>query len=180
MLESDELRFLIIGNNFDWTLPKSIAVRQTAKTLTRKDGSPLQLNLFEFVPEEDFNETEKAVALYLENQSRLFFWYRNRSRRDYSIQGWRQHRIYPDFILTATDKDTGMDYERVYVVETKGLHLKDNAKTDYIRKVFNICTRQAKSRHWSELGIAMKGKVLRFEVLSEDEWEAKLNGMLAE
>jgi hypothetical protein len=66
------------------------------------------------------------------------------------------------------------------VVETKGRHLKDNAKTDYIRKVFSICTRQAKSRHWSELGIAMKDKVLRFEVLSEDEWEAKLNGMLAE
>jgi type III restriction enzyme len=180
MLEKDELRFLIIGNNFDWTLPKSISVRPTAKTLTRKDASPLQLNLFGFVPEEEFNETEKAVAWYLENQSRLFFWYRNRSRRDYSIQGWRQHRIYPDFILAATDKDTGTDYERVYVVETKGLHLKDNAKTDYIRKVFSICTRQAKSRHWSELGIAMKDKVLRFEVLSEDEWEAKLNGMLAE
>jgi hypothetical protein len=32
------------------------------------------------------------------------------------------------------------------VVETKGLHLKDNAKTDYICKVFDICTRQAKLR----------------------------------
>ena len=57
MLEKDELRFLIIGNNLDWTLPKSISVRPTARTLTRKDGSPLQLNLFKFVPEEDFNET---------------------------------------------------------------------------------------------------------------------------
>ncbi len=56
------------------TLPKSIAVRPTAKTLTRKDGSPLQLNLFEFVPKEDLNGTEKAVAWYLENQGRLFFW----------------------------------------------------------------------------------------------------------
>ena len=180
MLDKDELRFLIIGNDFDWTLPASIAVRPTARTLTRKDGSPLQLNLFEFVPEDDFNETEKAVAWYLENQRRLFFWYRNRSRRDYSIQGWREHRIYPDFIFTASEKDTRTDYERVYVVETKGLHLKDNTKTDYIRKVFNICTREAKSRNWDEFGINMKGKVLRFEVLSEDEWEAKLNEILLE
>jgi type III restriction enzyme len=180
MLEKDALRFLIIGNNFDWTLPTSISVRPTAKTLTRKDGSPLQLNLFEFVPEEDFNETERAVAWYLENQRRLFFWYRNRSRRDYSIQGWREHRIYPDFIFTATDKDTQTDYERVFVVETKGLHLKDNAKTDYIRKIFNICTREAKSRNWSDLGLGMKDKVLRFEVLSEGEWEAKLNEILVE
>jgi hypothetical protein len=72
------------------------------------------------------------------------------------------------------------DYESVYVVETKGLHLKDNAKTDYIRRVFDICTQQAKSRSWSELGLEMKGKVLRFEVLAEDEWEAKLNKILAE
>ncbi|MCG2660005.1 MAG: DEAD/DEAH box helicase family protein, partial [Kiritimatiellae bacterium] len=92
MMEKDELRFLIIGNNFDYSFPKALAVKPTAKTLTRKDGSQLELSLFEFVPEEDFNETEKAVAWYLENQHRLFFWYRNRSRHDYSIQGWREHR----------------------------------------------------------------------------------------
>lgn len=180
MLKKDELRFLIIGNNFDWPLPKSMAVRPTAKTLNRKDGSPLQLSLFDFVPEEDFNETERAVAWYLENQRRLFFWYRNRSRQDYAIQGWRQHRIYPDFIFTATGKDMRADYQRVYVVETKGLHLKDNAKTDYIRKVFDICTRQAKLWNRDDIGLKMKDKVLRFEVLSEDEWEAKLNEILLE
>ena len=85
-----------------------------------------------------------------------------------------------DFIFTATEKDTQTDYERVYVVETKGLHLKDNAKTNYVCKVFDICTRQAKSRNWTELGFEMKGKVLRFEVLAEDKWEAKLNEMLRE
>jgi type III restriction enzyme len=178
LLDQDKLRFLIIGNNFDWSFPKSVAVKPTARTLTRKDGSQLELSLFEFVPEEDFNDTEKAVAWYLENQHRLFFWYRNRSRQDYAIQGWREHRIYPDFIFTATDKDAGQDYERVYVVETKGLHLKDNTKTDYVRKVFDLCTRQAKSRNWTELGLEMKDKVLRFEVLAEDEWEAKLNEVL--
>ncbi len=180
MLGKDKLRFLIIGSHFDWSFPKTIAVKPTAKTLTQKDGSQLELSLFDFVPEEDFNDTEKAVAWYLENQHRLFFWFRNRSRHDYSIQGWREHRIYPDFIFTATDKTSRKDYERVYVVETKGVHLKDNAKTDYIRKVFDICTQQAKSRNWAELGLKMKDKILRFEVLAEDEWEAKLNEILSE
>jgi len=180
MLEKDELRFLIIGNNLDWSFPKTIAVKPTAKTLTQKDGSQLELSLFEFVPDEDFNETEKAVAWYLENQHRLFFWFRNRARHDYSIQGWREHRIYPDFIFTGTEKEKPTDYENVYVIETKGLHLKDNAKTNYIRKVFDICTRQAKSRNWNELGLEMKDKVLRFEVLAEDEWEANLNEILEE
>jgi len=39
MLDKDELRFLIIGNNFDWSFPKTVAVKPTGKTLTRKDGS---------------------------------------------------------------------------------------------------------------------------------------------
>ncbi len=180
MLKRDELRFLIIGDNFDWSFPKSIPIRPTSKILTKEKGGQLEMNLYEDVAEDDFNETEKAVAWYLENQHRLFFWFRNRSRHDYSIQGWREHRIYPDFIFTAMSKAAQADYEQVYVVETKGLHLKDNDKTNYIRKMFDICTRQAKSRNWTDLGLEMKDKVLRFEVLAEDEWEAKLNDILKE
>ena len=178
MLESGQMRFLVIGEKIDFTFPKSIKVKPAAKTLNRKDGRPLQLSLFEFVPEDEFNETEKAVAWYLEGQRRLFFWYRNRSRRDYAIQGWRRHKIYPDFIFTATASGEKNDYEQVYVVETKGLHLMGSADTDYKRKMFSICNRAAKSRSWTELGLIMKEKILRFEVLAEDEWQAKLNEML--
>nr|MBC8360201.1 restriction endonuclease subunit R [Candidatus Desulfatibia profunda] len=131
MLASDQMRFLVIGDKFDFTFPKSIKVKPAAKTLNRKDGRQLQLSLFEFVPEDDFNETEKAVAWYLEGQKRLFFWYRNRSRQDYAIQGWRKHKIYPDFIFTATASEDKDDYEQVYVVETKGLHLIGSLDTDY-------------------------------------------------
>ncbi len=178
MLDSDQMRFLVIGKKFDFSFPKSIKVKPTSKTLNRKDGRPLQLSLFKFMAEEEFNETEKAVAWYLEGQKRLFFWYRNRSRRDYAIQGWRKHKIYPDFIFTATASEDKDDYEQVYVVETKGLHLMGSADTDYKRKMFSICNREAKSRSWTEVGLIMKDKVLRFEVLAEDEWQAKLNEML--
>jgi type III restriction enzyme len=178
MLKSGELRFLIIGSDLRFTFPEKMAIKPELKTLTRKDGSQLQLNLFEFVPEDEFNETEKAVAWFLEDQKRLFFWYRNRVRYDYSIQGWRPHRIYPDFIMTSKVKEEGSDYTRIYVIETKGLHLKDNEKTAYIRKVFNICTKEAKSISWGELGLKLKDNALKFEVLAEDEWEAKLNELL--
>lgn len=178
MLASGRMRFLVIGEKFDFTFPKSIKVKPAAKTLNRKDGRPLQLSLFEFIPEDEFNETEKAVAWYLEGQKRLFFWYRNRSRHDYAIQGWRKHKIYPDFIFTSTSSENENDYEQVYVVETKGLHLIGSQDTNYKRKMFSLCNKEAKSRTWNELGPAMKDKVMRFEVLAEDEWEAKLNEML--
>ena len=59
LLEKNQLRFLIIGDDLAWTFPKKIAVKRTARRLTRKDQSPLQLEkLFDLVPE-DFNETEK-------------------------------------------------------------------------------------------------------------------------
>jgi len=179
LLEKNQLRFLIIGDDLAWTFPKKIAVKRTAQRLNRKDQSPLQLSLFDLVPEEDLNETEKAVAWYLEDQTRLFFWYRNRVRHDYGIQGWRRNRIYPDFIFTTTDEAEDSGYDRVYVVETKGLHLKDADRTVYTRKLFDLCTRQAKARHWTDLGQEMKDKVLRFEVLGEDDWRGKLNGLLA-
>jgi len=178
MLASDQMRFLVIGDKFDFTFPKSIKVKPAANTLNRKDGRQLQLSLFEFVPEDEFNETEKTVAWYLEGQKRLFFWYRNRSRQDYAIQGWRKHKIYPDFIFTSTSLEKEDDYEQVYVVETKGLHLIGSPDTDYKRRMFSLCTKEAKARSWTELGLAMKEKVMRFEVLAEDEWEAKLNEIL--
>jgi type III restriction enzyme len=178
MLDNDDLRFLVIGNHLNWTFPSAVAVRPGVRTLNRRDGSQMQMNLFEFVSEDEFNETERAVAWFLEDQRRLFFWYRNRVRDDYSIQGWREHRIYPDFIFTARDEENKTECDRVYVVETKGLHLKDNDKTNYIRKVFDICTSQAESRTWTELGLETKGAILRFEVLAEDEWQAKLNQLL--
>ncbi len=179
-LEKDKLRFLIISKELNWKFPKSIAFNAEAKRLNKRTGEPLQLSLYDWVPEEDFNETEKAVAWYMETQHKLFFWFRNRSRHDYAIQGWRQHRIYPDFIFTTRNKETDLDYNRVFVVETKGIHLKANAKTDYVRRVFDICTRKAKERNWNELGLEMKDKVMGFEVLPEDEWQSRLNEIMME
>lgn len=178
MLKDDQLRFLIISKDLSFHFPPKIHIKPDSRTLTKQDGSQLELSLFDFVPEGDFNETEKAVAWYLEKQERLFFWYRNRARQDYSIQGWAQHKIYPDFIFTSFDKEQRREYDRVYVVETKGLHLKDNSKTEYIRKVFDICTKQAQSSNWTDLGLKMKNKGMHFEVLAEDEWEARLNDMV--
>ena len=58
LLENDSFRFLLIGKSFDFTFPQKIAVAKDVKTLTRKDGRPLQGSLFEFEPEDQFNGLE--------------------------------------------------------------------------------------------------------------------------
>ena len=66
----------------------------------------------------------------------------------------------------------------VFVTETKGLHLKRAADTDYKRSVFAVCSKHAKRKDWADFVPAMRGKVMRFEVVDEEEWENRLNGLL--
>ena len=174
LLAEKKLRFLIIGKEFGYKLPEKITITREVKTLNRKDGMPLEKSLLDFMAEDEYNETEQSVAWYLEGQERLFFWYRNRSRHDYGIQGWRKHRVYPDFIFTVTEKEKPTTFQTAYVLETKGLHLEGSSDTDYKRKLFDLCTRQAKGRRLDEVAPPIGEKILRFEVLSEQEWERKL------
>ncbi|MDQ3007843.1 MAG: restriction endonuclease subunit R, partial [Chloroflexota bacterium] len=90
--------------------------------------------MFDYVLEDDFNETEKAVALYLDQQEEILWWYRNRAKLDYGLQGWRKDRVFADFVAMRNSQPT------VYVLETKGLHLKTE-DTNYKKKLFDLCNK---------------------------------------
>ena len=51
------------------------------------EGIACLLNLFERTNEDELNGLENKVATYPDRQERLFFWYRNRARKDYYLQG---------------------------------------------------------------------------------------------
>jgi len=175
LIRGKEMRFLMLRDMPGYRLPSKLRARKGDKMLNREDGSPLQLSLFEFVADDDLNPPEKAVAWYLDEQEKLLWWYRNMSRQDYAIQGWRKHRIYPDFIVADAGPERS-DYAKVYVVETKGVHLK-NEDTDYKKNVFTLCNKLAEEKSWTELGLEFPDKKIRFEVVFEDEWKRKLNAL---
>ena len=180
LLESGTMRFLVVTEDLDFNrIPAKIEVPK-AKRANREDGGPYQRNLFDVTTEDDLNQFENKVATYLDQQARLFFWYRNRARKDYYVQGWKPRRIYADFIVTLKDdeRETDNGFDQVFVVETKGVHLKESEDTDYKRSVFDICSEHARKADWAEFAPAMRSKVMRFEVVDEDEWQARLNGML--
>lgn len=179
LVKNDNLRFMVIGEDLGFRFPKKIVVKAASRTLTRSDGQPLQRSLFDFIPEERFNETEKTVAWYLEDHDKLFFWFRNMARQDYAIQGWRKQKVYPDFIFTQTDSEKKNEFDKVFVVETKGIHLKNNEDTDYKKSIFTLCNSSAKQKKLGELGFALKDRSIDFEVIFEDEWKNKLNEILA-
>ncbi|MGA2280675.1 MAG: hypothetical protein ABSG80_10280 [Verrucomicrobiota bacterium] len=152
-------------------------MRKGARRLTREDNSPLQLSLFEQVAEDCVNGDERSVAWYFDKQGQLLWWYRNLSRQDYRIQGWRKHGIFPDFIASRTSATDRTDFDKVFVVESKGIHLK-NEDTDYKKSVFKLCNKLAEEKSWTELGLEFPERKIVFELVFGDEWQKVLNRLL--
>lgn len=179
MLDTDEMRFIVVARELGMhRLPKKVTMPKPVERAVRMDGSQLLLNLFDPVPKDDLNELEHEVASFLDEQSRLYFWYRNVPRTGYYLQGWQKSRIYADFIFTVRDGDR-KDFRKVFVLETKGLHLK-NEDTAYKKSVFALCNDHVTRKSWNELVPAMRGKDIRYEVVYQEEWEKRLNALLTE
>lgn len=176
-VKRDLLRFMVVGEKVNFRLPKKIEISGNPVRLNKSDGDPLQQTLFDFVPQEDLNDVERDVAWYLEDQEKMFFWYRNRSRNDYAVQGWRRQKIYPDFIFTTNGSDK-TSFEKVFVVETKGLHLK-NEDTAYKQSIFDLCNKLSAEKSISELGYGFKDKSFKFNIIFEDEWKRRLNEIIS-
>jgi type III restriction enzyme len=179
LVSEKQLRFLLLKDDTGYRLPDKIKIRKGAKKLVRDDNSPLQMSLFEQVAEDWVNGDERSVAWYFDKQGQLLWWYRNLSRADYRIQGWRKHGIFPDFIASHASPADKTDFDKVFVVESKGIHLKGNDDTAYKEKVFKLCNRLAEEKSWTELGLEFPERKIVFELVFGDEWQKKLNGMFA-
>lgn len=172
------LWFFLIYDKGGYRLPSRINVKNDSKRLVRSDNSQLERSLFEEVPEEAMNQMEKAVAICLDEQERLLWWYRNLSRQNYFVQGWKKNKIYPDFIFAPDTDNDPNDYDKIFVVETKGLHLM-NEDTAYKASVFDFCNNLGQQRDWRELNLEFDRKEIEFQVISEAEWKNKLNQILS-
>ena len=131
-LNEGEIRFdLEVGQpNFRMKHHYEIQVSSGDRTLER-NYEHVQLSLFEPVFERYFsNELEKKFAYYLDEQRAVQWWHRVAARQqdEYYLQGWKQGRIYPDFVAMANET-------RLLIFETKGEHLLGNPDTEYKRKV---------------------------------------------
>ncbi|MCY4000888.1 MAG: DEAD/DEAH box helicase family protein [Bacteroidetes bacterium] len=180
LLEVETIRFLVVTDDLGLNrLPEEIDY-PSGKRANREDGAPYQMSLFEVIAEDELNQLETKVATYLDQQARLFFLYRNRARKDYYVQGWKPHKIYADFVVTLSENtlDDIETFQEVFVVETKGLHLSKSEDTDYKRSIFDVCNQHAQKVGWAKLAPKMQDIVLRYSVLDEKDWEARLNSML--
>ena len=138
-LDSGEIRFDLEVGEPNYKLRQSYKIEVHAnQNLLTKYGKPVQSSLFEPMYEySSDNELEKNFAHFLDGEKALRWWHRvvARQQGEYYVQGWKEQRIYPDFVAIAKEVE-GMT--RVLIFETKGKQLEGNLDTKYKQKVLKI------------------------------------------
>ncbi len=172
----NEIRFhLETDERLDYELNKSfeVFVSSNARSLQGEHGNPIQQSLFAPIYESDFNTLEQNFALYLETSKALHWWHRIAARQEYSLQGWRRHRVYPDFV--ACKKDDGT----LLILETKGAHLKANEDTEYKKKLLETLE-DAYATALDRGTMEVREPPAQFRMMFEDTWQEKMTELVAD
>ena len=131
-LASGAIAFRLVGQKIDWEMPPFETFDWRLKEdrwLTDDHDERVKSTLFDGIPERELNGFEKEVALFLGGSDALAWWWRLASRGEWGLQGWRRHKVYPDFLIRL-----GGDGRRLMVLETKGKQL-DNDDTKFKREL---------------------------------------------
>ena len=174
-INNDEIRFrLVTDKKLNYELQKTleVSVANDEQPLARS-GRALQRSLFEDVFDSEFNTFERDFALYLDKNDAIYWWHRIAARREYALQGWRRHRVYPDFIACKQDS-------KLLILETKGEHLKGNEDTEYKKNLLQTLEATYKTAlDRGEMKI-LGDTPATFRMLFEQDWKERMNSLLAE
>jgi len=177
LLDSKRLCFYLIRDHDGELRSTKLIPKDGIRRLEHSSVEPIQASLFEIEDRDQYNDFERSVALCLDKQAKLLWWYRNIARAGYWVQGWREHRVYPDFLAQENPEPVD-EHGRVLVLETKGGHLQGNLDTEYKESLFEICTRLGEVREWSELELGFPGQKFEFKIVKETGWEDQIDELL--
>ncbi len=138
--------------------------------------NPYSKYLYSDVELSSLNSLETKVANILDEQEKLVWWFRNKvSRGWYSIQGWRQNKVHPDFVA-AKKKENGT-LELVYVLESKGEHLLGSPDTEYKSKLLSEMTRTKAQPYQMELEFGKVNEQVAFYVVEQGKEDVSIRGL---
>jgi type III restriction enzyme len=156
-------------------MPESVVVLKNVN----ETSVTLEKSLFKFQYLSSYNGLEKEVALAINNKDVVQWWHRLAVKgTEYSIQGWKRERVYPDFLVKLKAGYDGT--EKLYFVESKGEHLEGNKDTDYKQKLFNTINATLKGdiKPKGDLELVNCKEKISFHMVFENEWQNSLNKLL--
>ena len=179
LLAQGRIEFTLRADAADYELPQDAEalLAGTPALMQRSDARPMDKSLLEpCLRTPDTNEFEVAVAGYLDQQAALRWWHRNVARSQYGLQGWRRHRVYPDFVFALTHTDGA---QRMVLLETKGLQLAGSIDTDYKRALLHRLTQafaDARLQSAGQMALVADGQVaLQCDLVFEQAWQGQLD-----
>lgn len=133
LVAEGRVEFALRADAADYELPSEATLTLPGKAeqlpIMRDDHRPVEKSLLEpALRTPDMNAYELACAGYLDSQLALRWWHRNVAKSQYGLQGWKRHKVYPDFVFACV-AEPGV--EKVVLLETKGLHLGGSDDTRY-------------------------------------------------
>lgn len=176
-----QIEFALRMDVCDYELPMEWELTLSGKVprLTRKDGlSDVEKGLLvPAVQTPDMNQFELAFAGYLDEQHALRWWHRNVAKTQYGLQGWRKHRVFPDFVF-ALNPLAGKT--RLVLLETKGIQLSGNPDTEYKRQLFERLTlayQDLDGQREGELALEKNNErvVVTCDVVFDQNWQSTMD-----
>ena len=179
LLAEGRIEFRLRADQADYELPETFEQMLASPPqawLRSGDGQPLQHTLYEpALRTSDINEFEHRVAGWLDEQQAVRWWHRNVARTQLGLQGWRRGKVYPDFVFAM---DTAQGARRMVLLETKGLHLK-NEDTAYKQKLLARLSSAFSDERWRAVGSLSleggSGNEVFCDLVFEAGWQGELN-----
>lgn len=173
-----QIEFRLRADATDYELPAEFSLELAGRQqpLVRDDAKVVEKSLFEpALTALTDSGLERDVACYLDSQAALQWWHRNVARAQYGLQGWKRHKVYPDFVFARVQAD---GTTRVVVLETKGLQLKGADDTTYkqalLERLSHAYADQRLSRS-GELELVGAEQDLVCDLIFQDDWQGTLN-----
>ncbi|MDE0118697.1 MAG: hypothetical protein OXM55_01655 [Bdellovibrionales bacterium] len=95
----------------NWKMAETLnlSISEDSDVLRKRNNKDLQLSLFEDIYKEEFkfNDLEKKMAWYLDEDSAIKWWHRIIEKQDWHLQGWQKNKIYPDFLVCLKSSKNG-------------------------------------------------------------------------
>jgi type III restriction enzyme len=174
LLAKGEISFRLEGKGLNWELAEKLSFDVTTPPdhgiRHKANGKPVEKSLFEEIWSKHFNGLEKDVALYLDDAAAVKWWHRIAVQADWYLDGWRKKKVFPDF-LVSLEENEGVP-PRLLVLETKGLHLK-NDDTDYKQRLFEVLEKNcAGGVPVGELKLEEKTGPMSFRLVFDRDWKS--------
>jgi type III restriction enzyme len=179
-VEAGEIQFHLRADRNQYEMPTEFtAFVDSQSPPFHYEGRPAQKSLFEPVYQNDFNDEEHKLAVYLDAHESIKWWHRNVAKTQYGLQGWRRDKIYPDFVFAGNVDD---EDKRLYVLEAKGEHL-ENPDSTYKRSVLRLLSQHFQNSKSTSSGqlelVSPDGTTVNCDLVYFDQIEENIGKLLA-